>query len=156
MTPAAVETRRTTAQERALKLFVVLVRAAHSVSTTVQRQTDFRDLTLTEFLILEALLHKGPLLLGDVQKKILLSSGGVTYTVDRLAEKGLVERRECPTDRRARYAALTSKGQALIGRIFPQHAEQIENTMSVLSAREQDDAIAALRKLGLSAEGDGA
>ena len=56
---------------------------------------DLGGLTVTEFAILEALYHKGPLLLGDVQKKILLSSGGVTYTVDRIAEKGFVERREC-------------------------------------------------------------
>src|SRR6185503_19616025 len=151
MTPAAVETLRSPAQERALKLFVVLVRAAHSVSTTVQRQTDFRDLTLTEFLILEALLHKGPLLLGDVQKKILLSSGGVTYTVDRLAEKGLVERRECASDRRARYAALTPKGEALISEIFPSHADQITELMSVLSSKEQGELVDLLKRLGLSA-----
>lgn len=151
MTTAAT-TRRSAAQERALKLFVVLTRAAASVSNRVHRHIDIEDLTFTEFLILEALFHKGPLLLGDVQKKISLSSGGVTYTVDRLAEKGLVERRECPTDRRARYAALTPKGEVLIGRIFPAHAHSIQETMAALSPREQDDAIAALRKLGLSAE----
>src|SRR5215207_8493684 len=105
MTQAAT-TRRSAAQDRALKLFVVLARASASVMARVHEQTDLHDLTLTEFTILEALHHKGPLLLGDVQKKILLSSGGVTYTVDRLAEKGLVERRECTSDRRARYAAL--------------------------------------------------
>jgi MarR family 2-MHQ and catechol resistance regulon transcriptional repressor len=108
-------------------------------------------LTLTEFEILEALFSKGQLLLGDVQRKILLSSGGVTYTVDRLVEKGLVERRECPSDRRARYAALTPKGETLMARIFPHHADRIEETMSVLTAREQDDLTASLRKLGLSA-----
>jgi MarR family 2-MHQ and catechol resistance regulon transcriptional repressor len=75
----------------------------------------------------------------------------VTYTIDRLVEKGLVERRECATDRRARYAALTPKGEALIAQIFPVYAERIDDVMSALSAREQDDAIALLRKLGLSA-----
>src|ERR1043165_7777641 len=104
----------TTAQERALKLFVVLSRAMTAVRRKIEAHVDLRDLTPTEFGILEALYAKGPLLLGDVQKKILLSSGGVTYTVDRLAEKGLVERRECPTDRRARYAALTPRGTALM------------------------------------------
>src|SRR5688500_15462497 len=150
MTPTTA-TRRTTSQERALKLFVVLQRCAIAVMGNFHKHADLYDLTLTEFEILEALYHKGPLLLGDVQKKILLSSGGVTYTVDRLAEKGLVERRDCETDRRARYAALTSKGQALIGRIFPDYAARIEKTMSVLSAREQEAATALLRKLGLDA-----
>lgn len=151
MAQASTTIRRSAAQERALKLFVVLERAASSVNRRLQRSVPMEGLTVTEFEILEALFHKGSLLLGDVQRKILLSSGGVTYTVDRLVEKGLVERRECPTDRRARYAALTAKGEALIGRIFPSHAALIEETMSVLTAREQDDAIDALRTLGLSA-----
>ena len=148
---SATTTRRPVAQERALKLFIILTRAASSINRRLHSHVDFQGLTFTEFEILEALYHKGPLLLGDVQRKILLSSGGVTYTVDRLAEKGLVERRDCPTDRRARYAALTPKGEALIAKIFPAHADRIEDTMSVLTAREQEQAIDALRRLGRSA-----
>jgi len=144
--------RRPPAQERALKLFVVFSRAANAVNRRIVATIEGHELTPTEFGILEALHHKGPLLLGDVQKKILLSSGGVTYAVDRLAEKGLVERRECPTDRRARYAVLTPKGETLIARIFPVHAERIEDTMGVLSGKEQDELIALLRKLGFGAE----
>jgi MarR family 2-MHQ and catechol resistance regulon transcriptional repressor len=151
MTPTATAPRRSTAQERALKLFVVLQRAANAVMSRLLRDAHQHDLTHTEFEILEALYHKGPLLLGDVQKKILLSSGGVTYTIDRLADKGLVERRECETDRRARYAALTPRGEALIAKIFPIYAERIDDVMGALSAREQEEAIAALRKLGRSA-----
>ena len=147
MTPTTA-TRRTISQERALKLFVVLQRCASAVMGNFHKHADLYDLTLTEFEILEALYHRGPLLLGDVQRKILLSSGGVTYAIDRLADKGLVERRECATDRRARYAALTQKGEGLVAGIFPAIAAHIEDTMSVLSGREQDDAIDLLRKLG--------
>ena len=154
MSPSTAATRRTSSQERALKLFVVLQRCASAVMGNFHKHADLYDLTLTEFEILEALYHKGPLLLGDVQRKILLSSGGVTYSIDRLAEKGLVERRDCPTDRRARFAALTPKGETMIARVFPQQAENIVKTMAVLSAREQDEAIAILRKLGLHAAGE--
>jgi MarR family 2-MHQ and catechol resistance regulon transcriptional repressor len=108
-------------------------------------------LTLAEFAILEVLYHRGPLLLGEVQRKILVSSGGVTYLVDRLAGKGLVERRECPHDRRARYAALTPAGEKLVARIFPEHARGIGHAVSGLSKAEQQQTIALLRKLGLSA-----
>ena len=152
MTPATA-TRRTTSQDRALKLFVVLQRCASAVMGNFHKHADLYDLTLTEFEILEALYHKGPLLLGDVQRKILLSSGGVTYAIDRLADKGLVERRECTTDRRARYAALTPKGEGVVSRIFPAIASHIEETMSVLNGRQQDDAIDLLRKLGHGAAG---
>ena len=152
MTPAtAPPTRRPAAQQRALMLFVVLSRAFNSVTARVLREHGNHDLTPTEFGILEALHHKGPLLLGELQKKILLTSGGVTYTVDRLVERGLVERRDCPTDRRARFAALTPAGEALIARIFPRHAKVIEETMSGLSAAEQEALTGLLRRLGLSA-----
>ena len=152
MSTTAPTTRRSAAQERALRLFVIFSRAANAVNRRMLDEIQRHELTPTEFGILEALYHKGPLLLGDVQKKILLSSGGVTYAVDRLAEKGLVERRECTSDRRARYAALTAKGDALIARIFPAHAERIEDIMSVLSAKEQEELTVLLRKLGLGAE----
>src|SRR5690606_28746306 len=123
------EDRRATA----LKLLVVLMRTHASVGAHLQANVAEHGLTLTEFGILEVLYHKGPLLLGEVQKRILVSSGGVTYLVDRLEGKGLVERRACPEDRRARYAALTSAGEALIARIFPAHAALIEELMSTLS-----------------------
>jgi len=143
-------TRLPQSRERALKLLVVLSRAMRAIEDRLQWHPDRNELTVTEFGILEALLHKGPLLLGEVQKKILLSSGGVTYTVDRLAEKGLVERQECKTDRRARYAVLTPKGEALIKRVFAVQAERIEDMMAGLSAREQDDATRLVKKLGLA------
>jgi MarR family 2-MHQ and catechol resistance regulon transcriptional repressor len=139
-------------QATALKLWVVLARAMSSVQAHLQESVTRHDLTLTEFAILEVLYHKGPLLLGEVQRRILVSSGGVTYLVDRLTQKGLVERRECPQDRRARYAALTPAGEALIERIFPEHAACIENAMSGLSTEQQRTAIELLRTLGRTAE----
>jgi MarR family transcriptional regulator, 2-MHQ and catechol-resistance regulon repressor len=151
MSPPTAAPRRPASQERALRLFVVLERAAVAVERRVKAHADLHGLTWTEFEILEALFHKGPLLLGDVQKKILLTSGGVTYTVDRLAEKGLVVRKECETDRRARYAALTPKGTALITAIFSPMADHIEALMSVLDAREQEQATDMLRRVGLAA-----
>src|SRR5690349_10939365 len=111
MTPALAAPKRSTAQDRALKLFIVLERAAVAVERRVKEQADLHGLTWTEFEILEAVYNKGPLLLGDIQRKILLTSGGVTYTVDRLAEKGLLVRKECETDRRAKWATLTPKGK---------------------------------------------
>jgi MarR family transcriptional regulator, 2-MHQ and catechol-resistance regulon repressor len=138
-------------QELALKLWVVMSRANNALSERLQASVSAHDLTLTEFGILEVLFHKGPLLLGEVQRRILVSSGGVTYLVDRLEKKGLVERRECPGDRRARYAALTEAGEELIRRIFPSHAECIEALMSPLSEEEQRLAVSLMRRIGRSA-----
>ena len=138
-------------QAVALKLFVVLSRAFHAVQRHAEADIGRHGLTPGEFAIMEVLHHKGPLLLGEVQRKILASSGGVTYLVDRLERNGLVERRACPTDRRARYAALTGKGEALMEQIFPEHAAALERALSGLDVGEQKAAIELLRKLGTTA-----
>jgi MarR family transcriptional regulator, 2-MHQ and catechol-resistance regulon repressor len=149
------EPRRPPEQELALKLWVVLSRARESIITHLQADVARHDLTLMEFGILEVLYHKGPLLLGEVQRRILVSSGGVTYLVDRLERKGLVERRICEDDRRARYAALTPQGEALIKKIFPEHAARIETLMSGLTMEEQSTVYPLLRRLGLGAAARG-
>ena len=138
-------------EDTALKLFVVLTRAATAVGRHSNADISRMGLSPGEFSILEALYSKGPMLLGEVQKKVLVSSGGVTYLVDRLAAQGLVERRECASDRRARYAALTPKGESLIGEMFPAHRAVLARSMEGLSREEQEQAIALLRKLGTAA-----
>lgn len=135
----------------ALHLWVVLSRAFDAVARRAAADIERHGLTPGDFAIMEALYHKGPMLLGELQRKILVSSGGVTYLVDRLEKQGHVERRACPTDRRARYAALTAEGEAFISRIFPDHADAIADAVSGLSRREQRLAASLLRKLGLAA-----
>jgi MarR family transcriptional regulator, 2-MHQ and catechol-resistance regulon repressor len=150
-TPPIERPQRSESQERALRMWVVLSRAREAFAAHLHADVARHDLTLMEFGILEVLFHKGPLLLGEVQRRILVSSGGVTYLVDRLERKGLVERRACPNDRRARYAALTAAGEEMIGRIFPAHAERIEHLASALTPEEQLTLHELLRRLGLAA-----
>jgi MarR family transcriptional regulator, 2-MHQ and catechol-resistance regulon repressor len=134
--------------EQALKLWVVLSRAHAAVAAHSQADIARHGLTPAEFGVMEALYHKGPLLLGEVQRKILVTSGGVTYLVDRLVAKGYVERQRCPTDRRAAFAALTAEGEALIREIFPAHAAAIHRALGGLNADEREQATALLRTLG--------
>ena len=132
----------------ALKLWVVLSRAQAAVSAHVSADVARHGLTLTEFGILEALYHRGAMLLGEVQRRILVSSGGITFLVDRLVAKGLVGRQACPSDRRARYAALTALGEALMQRIFPAHAATIERVVGALDPEEQGMVAVLLKRLG--------
>ena len=140
---------------RALKLWVVLARAYAAVASEVEEEIARHDLTTTEFGILEALHHKGPLLLGEIQRKILVTSGGITYLMDRLVAKGLATREQSPDDRRARYAVLTPAGRALIARVFPIHATFLSQTLAGLEPSEQIQATALLRKLGHAAAARG-
>jgi len=132
----------------ALKLWVVLARANAAIAAHAVADMARHGLTPAEFGLLEALYHKGPMLLGDVQRRILVSSGGTTFLVDRLEKRGLLERRPCESDRRARYAALTAAGRALMDEIFPGHAEAIRRAMSGLGLADQREATDLLRVLG--------
>ena len=134
-----------------LKLFVVLSKAYAAVTRHAEADVARHGLTIAEFAILEVLYHKGPQLLGDIQRRILVSSGGITFLVDRLAAKGLVERQKCEEDRRARYAVLTRQGEALIKRIFPEHAKRIGRALSGLSKTDRLEATRLLRALGRAA-----
>lgn len=135
----------------ALKLFVVLARAQVAVGAHAAADVARHGLTLTEFAILEALYHRGAMLLGEVQRRILVSSGGITFLVDRLVAKGLVERQQCPSDRRARYATLTEEGTALLSSVFPEHADTLVRALGALSPEEQATVTKLLKRLGHAA-----
>jgi MarR family transcriptional regulator, 2-MHQ and catechol-resistance regulon repressor len=135
----------------ALKLWIVLNRAQAAIASLAEADVARHDLTIGEFGVLEALYHRGPLLLGELQRKLLVSSGGVTYLVDRLEHRGLVARTDCPNDRRARYAALTAACRRLVGRIFPEHERAITRALNGLSRAEQVAATTLLRTLGTAA-----
>lgn len=137
--------------DAALRLWVILSRAHSAIAAHAADDVARHGLTLAEFGILEALFHRGPMLLGEVQRRILVSSGGITFLVDRLAAKGLVERRSCPTDRRARYAALTPEGQRLLAEIFPAHADALTRVMAGLSTHDKQGVADLIRALGLYA-----
>ena len=151
--PEAHEPRLDEASSAALRLWVVMSRAHAAIAAHASADVARHGLTLAEFGILEALYHRGPMLLGEVQRRILVSSGGITFLVDRLTVKGLVERRTCEADRRARYAALTPAGTELVARIFPQHAALLTQVMEGLTVDEQTTAADMMRAMGLYAAG---
>ena len=108
-------------------------------------------LCLTDFAALEALLHKGPLTISQIQEKVRLASGSMTAAVDRLEKLGLVVRRASPSDRRARVLELTAKGKGLAASSFEKHAKDLEALMSGLPQKEMEQLYGSLKKLGLLA-----
>lgn len=139
----------------ALKLWVVLNRAHRAIGEHARRQIERQGLRPTEFGVLEALYHKGPLTLGQVGERVLVTSGSVTPVADKLEQRGLIQRRISSEDRRVCYAELTEAGRELMGGMFPDHAEVIRGAMEGLTVEEKRIAAVLLRRLGLHAAGQG-
>jgi MarR family 2-MHQ and catechol resistance regulon transcriptional repressor len=124
------------------------MRAANAARTHAARQLEGTGLTLTQFAVLEALYHLGPMSLSDVALKILTTGGNLTMVVGNLEKQGLARRQKSPQDGRVLIVALTSKGKALIKRIFPDHAAAIAKFMGALSSAQQEQLGDLCRELG--------
>jgi MarR family 2-MHQ and catechol resistance regulon transcriptional repressor len=133
------------------RLWLVLAKSYRALSLLAERSIANTGLCLTDFVALEALLHKGPLTISEIQDKVRLASGSMTAAVDRLEKLGLVVRRSSPNDRRARVVELTVQGKRLAASCFARHAKDLEALMSVLSEREMEQLYGSLKKLGLLA-----
>lgn len=129
-------------------LWLILLRSHRALSRIAEGSISDTGLGLTEFATLEALLHKGPLTIGEIQSKVPLALGSMTAVVDRLERRGLILRTPSPTDRRARVLKLSPKGRAAVKSAFGRHAADLESAMAVLTHREKRQLRALLKKLG--------
>jgi MarR family transcriptional regulator, 2-MHQ and catechol-resistance regulon repressor len=134
------------------QLWLVITRSHHALRILAEQSITNAGLCLTDFAALEALLHKGPLTISQIQEKVLLASGSMTAAIDRLEKRGLVVRKFTPSDRRARVVELTQEGKRVAAEYFEKHARDLEALMSALSAEEKRQVYASLKKLGLLAE----
>ena len=135
-------------------VFLVLWKAGRAVQAYAEKSISGLGMGGSDFAVLEALLHKGPLPVNEIGKKVLLTSGSITVAVDRLEKKGLVERRAHGTDRRARIVHLTKEGRTMITRAYADHAADMERLASAsLTREERKTLIGLLKKIGYEAAG---
>lgn len=133
-------------------LWLVLWKAARSIEAHAIRNINGFGMGQSDFGVLEALLHRGPLNVKQLGAKVLLTSGSMTATVDRLEARGLVTRQDDATDRRARIIHLTDAGRELIERIFAEHRDAMEEAVAGFPVEERAALIQSLRRLGRVAE----
>jgi MarR family 2-MHQ and catechol resistance regulon transcriptional repressor len=135
-------------QQTGVHLWLVLMKAFHAIfahATAGLAETGLGD---SDFRVLEALLHKGPLPVNTIGPKVHLTPGSISVAVDRLYAKGLVSREESSEDRRVRVVALTAKGRALITKVFSDHSAAIERVAATLSEKERAQLTEGLKKIG--------
>ena len=135
-------------EERALRLWISLARCYATFSRAVACKVAEYDLTAPQFGVLEALYHKGPLSLGELAEKLLVTGGNVTYVMDRLESQGLVVRERSGDDRRVVRAHLTSRGRSTIEAVFPGHVAFVRDLVSVLESEDQESLRGLLKRLG--------
>jgi MarR family 2-MHQ and catechol resistance regulon transcriptional repressor len=138
---------------RALNAFITLVRAAEAVTVALHRNLASQRLTSSQFGVLEALFHLGPLCQGELAVKLLRSGASVTSVVEGLEKRGLVVRQRTEEDKRFVRVALTGKGRKLIEEIFPPHARTAARLFGVLTGDEQEQLRRLCRTLGTAAAG---
>lgn len=137
------------AEVRALNAYIKLLRAADSVTARLSSRLTGAGLTTSQFGVLEALYHLGPLSQKELGRKLLKSGGNMTMVADNLERRGLIRRERGPGDMRVCTVHLTPVGEALIRAVFPGHAAAIAAEMSALTAVEQEELGRLARKLGL-------
>ncbi|MBL9208480.1 MAG: MarR family transcriptional regulator [Opitutaceae bacterium] len=139
--------RGTEAEIASLDAYIKLMRAAESVTARLSARLP-SDLTLSQFGVLETLLHCGPLCQGQLAAKLLKSGGNLTLVVDNLEKAGHVVRTRDPHDRRFVTVSLSPSGRALIAGLFPTIAQAITEEFSVLDPCEQQQLGSLCKRIG--------
>ena len=136
-------------EQQVLNAFIKLMRATESLNNRLNRHHANADLTVSQFGVLEALHHLGPLNQKALGQKLLKSGGNITMVIDNLEKSGLVERQQDPEDRRSMLIHLTPEGEEFISSYFPEHLERIVSEFDVLSDKELNNLADICKKLGL-------
>src|SRR3989449_3667997 len=149
MKPTATRKRATDAS--GTHLWLVLMKAHRTLERLATRSIESSEAGLSDFAVMEMLLHKGPQPVNAIGRRVELTSGAITTAVDRLESRGLVTREAHPSDRRARIVRLTAAGKEQAAKIFAGHKAAMDVAASALSKTERATLIALLKKLGTSA-----
>jgi MarR family 2-MHQ and catechol resistance regulon transcriptional repressor len=135
---------------QALDTFIKLMRGTNSLTSRLRSHLGESTLTESQFSVLEALLHLGPLCLSVLAQKLLQTGGNLTMVVRNLEKRGLVKRKQETSDKRYTSIYLTPAGEKLIRRVFVKHVEAIVLQMHALSLEEQAELGRLTKKLGLA------
>lgn len=139
-------------EKKTLNAFIKLMRATETLNARLNRHLAESDLTVSQFGVLEALYHLGPLNQKALGEKLLKSGGNITLVIDNLEKCGFVQRKDNPEDRRSVLIHLTPKGKKFIDAFFPQHLKQIQKEFEVLTGKEKEELARICKKLGVKEE----
>ncbi|MEO9885043.1 MAG: MarR family transcriptional regulator [Balneola sp.] len=141
-------------QKNTLNTFIKLMRATESLNQRLCRHLSEANLTVSQFGILEALLHLGPQNQKELGQKLLKSGGNITLVIDNLEKSGFVSRKKDQNDRRALIVDLTVQGKSFIEDFFPKHLKKITKEFNVLDDNEKRELGRLCKKIGMKADSE--
>lgn len=127
--------------------YLHLMQTSKAVQERMRLELTKKKLSITEFSVLEVLYNKGRQTIQQIGNSILVSSGSMTYVIDKLEQKGLLNRIDCPNDRRAIYIVLTDEGFDLMEKIIPKHQELVNYIFDSLNNDETEKFVDILKKV---------
>jgi MarR family transcriptional regulator, 2-MHQ and catechol-resistance regulon repressor len=125
----------------------MLMQTSRAIQERIRDDMAKNNLTITEFAVLEVLFHKGKQTIQQLASSVLISSGSMTYVIDKLEQKALLKRNACPEDRRVIHITLIENGLELMNNIMPKHEEFVDFTFDSLTSNEKEDLVRLLKKV---------
>ncbi|WP_025724841.1 MarR family winged helix-turn-helix transcriptional regulator [Acholeplasma granularum] len=138
-------------QKPNLKTMTILFRTHQAIESLVKKDVRNYQLTVNEFAALEVLYHKGKMPVQSMCQAVLIPNSSMTYVLDKLEEKGYINRIQDADDKRTFYVDLSEKGHIKADEIFPNHYKVMENVFEILTNEEKQTLNALLKKLGYHA-----
>ena len=132
--------------------FLVLMQTSKAIQERIRMEMMKNKLNITEFSVLESLYQKGKQTIQQIGQSILISSGSMTYVIDKLEKKGLLKRNACPNDRRAIHVMLTDDGEDLMEKMMPEHEELVDDMFGSLNDDEAERIVKLLNKVSKRVE----
>ncbi|MEH7095533.1 MarR family winged helix-turn-helix transcriptional regulator [Neobacillus vireti] len=127
--------------------FLLLMQTSKAVHDRIKEEMSKNKLNITEFSVLEVLYQKGKQTIQQIGNCILISSGSMTYVIDKLEQKGLLNRSDCPNDRRAIHVTLTDEGNDFMDKIMPNYHQIVDNMFDSLNSGEAETLVHLLKKV---------
>ena len=130
-----------------LNLVIAMARTYDELFSKLEKNVQQSGLNISEFGVLEMLYHKGDQSVQKIAEKILVTSGTITYVINKLEKKNLVVRRKCEKDKRIFYVSLTEEGNKLISEVFKNHKEFLDDLLMDMDENSKKDLLSNLIKM---------
>ncbi|WP_419954374.1 MarR family winged helix-turn-helix transcriptional regulator [Neobacillus niacini] len=127
--------------------FLLLMQTSKAIQERIRDEMSQYKLSITEFSVLEVLFYQGKQTIQQIGNRILISSGSMTYVIDKLEQKGIIKRNDCREDRRVIHITLTAEGKEMMENIMPKYQEMVDSFFGDLTGLEHEEMVNLLNKI---------